>query len=51
MPEDKKPLHHNLADASGSEANKEDLTATAILRRKKKDNGMPIINHINPYKN
>lgn len=31
--------HHNLADASGSDAPKEDETATAILRRKKKDNG------------
>lgn len=39
MSDDKKPLHHNLTDASGSDATKEDLTATAILRRKKKDNG------------
>lgn len=37
---DKKPLHHNLVDASGADTTKEDLTATAILRRKKKDNGM-----------
>lgn len=40
MSDDKKPLHHNLHDASGADESKEDHTATAILRRKKKDNGM-----------
>lgn len=34
--EEKKPL----LDASGREVEPEDSTATAILRRKKKDNGM-----------
>lgn len=33
--EEKKPL----LDASGADQTKEDATATAILRRKKKDNG------------
>lgn len=37
--EEKKPL----LDASGADQTKEDATATAILRRKKKDNGeLPI---------
>lgn len=40
MSDDKKPLHHNLHDASGADETTEDRTATAILRRKKKDNGM-----------
>lgn len=34
--EEKKPL----LDASGRDVEPEDSTATAILRRKKKDNGM-----------
>lgn len=37
MSEDNKK---HLLDASGAEQSKEDETATAILRRKKKDNGM-----------
>lgn len=36
MVDDKKP---KLVDASGGEQAAEDSTATAILRRKKKDNG------------
>lgn len=36
MVDEKKPL----LDASGADKAKEDATATAILRRKKKDNGM-----------
>jgi transitional endoplasmic reticulum ATPase len=35
MVDEKKPL----LDASGADQSKEDATATAILRRKKKENG------------
>lgn len=45
MPEDKK-----LIDASGVDQNKEDETATAILRRKKKDNGKFISCHSMAFK-
>lgn len=50
--EDKKPhphhQHHaNLADASGREQTEEDATATAILRKKKKDNALVVEDAIN----
>lgn len=48
MSEDKKKHHANLADASGTEPDvKEDATATAILRRKKKDNALIVEDAVN----
>ncbi|ODQ63760.1 AAA ATPase [Nadsonia fulvescens var. elongata DSM 6958] len=41
---DKKP---HLVDASGADATKEDSTATAILRRKKKDNALVVDDAVN----
>jgi transitional endoplasmic reticulum ATPase len=42
MVDEKKPL----LDASGADQSKEDATATAILRRKKKENGELIDSYI-----
>ncbi|KAK9464954.1 P-loop containing nucleoside triphosphate hydrolase protein [Lipomyces arxii] len=39
--------HPNLVDASGAEVSKEDATATAILRKKKKDNALIVDDAVN----
>lgn len=50
MTDETKPIPHhhaNLADASGRDPTQEDATATAILRKKKKDNALVVEDAIN----